>query len=142
MADNNFKDYLINFILAGLFLVSLITFGTTLASNYGNPESIIDTEYIALSELEQQINNSNTKVKSLSDAFKSDAPIFITGVLILTSLGGIFISIWDLVIGLLYFFLNSVSSILGIPPIVIGVVLTIALIALMFAVWKVWKTGE
>lgn len=138
----NFEDYPKNFLLAGLFVICMITFAVMLSNNYGRDEALMKSDQIDFSKLENQINKTSSDAQKWGDAFKSDNLFVATGTLVLFSIWGIGKLIWGSVTTFLTIFLDGASSVLGVSPIVTGVATAILIISLIFALWKVIKAGE
>jgi len=138
----NFEEYPKNFLLAGLFIIAMITFAVMLSNNYGQSEALMKSDQIDFSRIENQINSTSTDAQKWGEAFKSDNLFVATGTLVLFSIWGIGKLIWGSVTTFSTIFLDGASSVLGVSPIVTGVVTAILIISLMFALWKVIKAGE
>lgn len=138
----NFEDYPKNFLLAGLFVICMITFAVMLGNNYGQSEALMKSDQIDFSKLENQINSTSADAQKWGEAFKSDNLFVATGTLVLFSIWGIGKLIWGSVTSFTTIFLDGASSVLGVSPIVTGVVMAILIISLIFALWKVIKAGE
>jgi len=137
-----FQDYIISFLLAGLFIVALYSFATGIALNYNQDPNIIDDEQINLTKLESQINETRSSAETWQDKFTSDNFFVSLGSIILFSLWGIFQLIWTVVNNLSSIYFGAMNNVLGIPPLVTGTISSIMIIGLIFAVWKSIKTGE
>ncbi len=138
----NFEDYPKNFLLAGLFVICMITFAVMLGNNYGQSEALMKSDQIDFSKLENQINQTSSDAQKWGEAFKSDNLFVATGTLVLFSIWGIGKLIWGSVTTFSTIFLDGASSVLGVSPIVTGVVTALLIISLIFALWKVIKAGE
>lgn len=138
----NFEDYPKNFLLAGLFVICMITFAVMLGNNYGQSEALMKSDQIDFSKLENQINQTSSDAQKWGEAFKSDNLFVATGTLVLFSIWGIGKLIWGSVTTFSTIFLDGASSVLGVSPIVTGVVTALLIISLVFALWKVIKAGE
>lgn len=138
----NFEDYPKNFLLAGLFVICMITFAVMLGNNYGQSEALMKSDQIDFSKLENQINQTSSDAQKWGEAFKSDNLFVATGTLVLFSIWGIGKLIWGSVTSFTTIFLDGASSVLGVSPIVTGVAMAILIISLIFALWKVIKAGE
>lgn len=139
---SNFEDYPKNFLLAGLFVIAIISFAVILGGNYGQDEALMKSDKIDFSKLETQIGNTSADAQKWGEAFKSDNLFVATGTLVLFSIWGIGKLIWGSVTSFTTIFLDGASSVLGLSPIVTGVVMALIIISLMFALWKVIKAGE
>ena len=137
-----FKEYPINFLLAGLFIVALMSFGVSMYSNYGQDASDITGGQIDLVRLQEQVNKTSTDTESWGEAFRSDNPFVALGSIILFSVWGVSRLMWNSVIALWSLISDLGSGILGIPQEVTGVILAIIIISMIFAIWRVIKAGE
>lgn len=138
----NFEEYPKNFLLAGLFIIAMITFGVMIANNYGQSEALMKSDQIDFSRIETQINQTIAEADNWGKLFRSDSLFVATGTLVLFSIWGIGKLIWGSVTTFSTIFLDGASSVLGVSPIVTGVVTAIIIISLIFALWKVIKAGE
>lgn len=138
----NFEDYPKNFLLAGLFVICMITFAVTIAHNYGQTDALMKSDQIDFSKLEQQVNEASERASGWGETFKSDNLFVATGTIVLYSIWSIGKLIFGSVSTFMIVFLDGASSVLGVSPIVTGVAMAILIISLIFALWKVIKAGE
>lgn len=138
----NFEDFPKNMLLLGLFMISIITFGTSMAVNYHKDPSIITGGYIDTSRIEQQLNKTNADAEKWAEAFKSDNLFVSAGAIVLYSIWGIAKTIWTAVTTFLTLYLDLAQAVLGFPPIVTSTITALVLISLIFAGWKLVKSGE
>lgn len=138
----NFEDYPKNFLLAGLFVIAMINFAVMLANNYGQTDSLMKSEQIDFSRLENQVNSTSADAQKWGEAFRSDNLFVATGTLVLFSIWGIGKLIWGSVTTFSTIFLDGASAVLGVSPVVTGVVTALIIISLLFALWRVIKAGE
>lgn len=142
MAGTEFKDYPINFLLAGLFIIALIGFGVGIAHNYGESDALMKSDKIDFSRLEQQVNQTSADAESWGNAFRSDNLFVSAGAIVLFSIWGIGKLVWSSVVSLFTIFTDGATAVLGIPPIATGVLTAILIISLIFALWRLIKAGE
>jgi hypothetical protein len=142
MVETPFEQYPKNFLLAGLFIIAMITFAVMIASNYGQTDSLMKSEQIDFSRLEKQVNQTSADAQKWGDAFRSDNLFVTLGAIVLFSIWGIGKLIWGSVTTFLTIFTDGASAVLGVSPIVTGVVTAIIIISLIFALWRVIKAGE
>lgn len=134
----DFKDWPIALLLAGVFLVSIIGFMHGMGQNYGET---INTPYIDTSRIEIQINKTSSDANSWGEAMKSDNLFVSAGAIVLFSIWGVLKLIWDAVITFIALYLDIFTTLFGIPPIVTGVITAIVIISLIFLAWKTIKQG-
>ena len=137
----DFKDYPINFLLAGLFVICLISFAVGLAHNYGENDALMKTDKIDFSSLEKQVNDTSASATKWGESFKSDNLFVVAGGIVLYSIWGISKLVWGSVMAMLTIFTDGASSLLGVPAIAIGVLIAIVIISLIFSLWKLIKQG-
>lgn len=139
--DTDFKDYIIYFLLIGVAVVSVIGFGSKMAQNYGLSDSVMKTDKIDFSRIEAQVNQTSADANSWGNAFRNDNFFVSLGAIVLFSLWGIGKLIWSAIISFFTIFFDGASSLIGIPPIVVGVLLAILIVSLIFALWRTVKQG-
>ena len=137
-----FKDYVIGFLLIGLFIISFIGFGTETAKNYGMSETLMKSNQFDFSKLENQISQTSADAEKWSNATKSDNPFVSYGGVFFYSIWGVGKLIWGSVSAFATIILDGSSAVIGLPPIVTGIVMAILSILLIFALWRTIKTGE
>lgn len=142
MADDGFKDYIIKFLLAGLFIVCLFSFGVSFTVDQGKSSDIINDNNLNIGDLERQINETSEDAEAWGEAFRSDNVFVQLGAVIMFSIWGVMKLMWSSIITLFTLILDSASTVLGVPPIVLGVILAILIISLIFAGWRVVKRGD
>jgi len=140
-AQISFQEYIVIFLLAGLFLVAIYTFATKIGDNYDTEISVDDSQ-IDLAQLQTQINETSTDARVWESRFTSDNIFVATGSIVLFSIWGIMKLIWSSINSLATIYLQGANNVLGIDPMVTGVVTAILIIGLIFAGWRAIKTGE
>ncbi len=137
-----FQDYIIYLLLAGLFIVAIYSFASGIATNYNQNSTLVEDEQINLTRLETELNDTTTSAQTWQDKFTSDNFFVSLGSIVLFSLWAIFQLMWSVISNLTTIYLGGLNNVLGIPPLVTGIVSAILIIGLIFAVWKAIKTGE
>lgn len=138
----DFKEYPINFLLAGLFIIAMISFGIVLSHNYGKSDALMKSDKIDFTRLENQIGSTSDDANKWADTFKSDNLFVVAGGIVLYSIWGITKLVWTSVTAMLTIFTDGASGLLGIPPIATGVLTAIIIIGLIFGAWKLIKQGQ
>lgn len=139
---SNFEDFPKNFLLAGLFVIAIISFAVMLGNNYGQDEALMKSDKINFSKLENQINETSQRASGWGETFRSDSLFVSAGGIVIYSIWSIGKLIFNSVSTFSIIFLDGASSVLGLSPIVTGVVMALIIISLIFALWKVIKAGE
>lgn len=134
-----FEDYIKNFLLIGLFIISIVSFSTGLGSNYGASSDFMKTDIVDLSGVEAQMNETSSKANDWMTAFRSDNLFVQAGALVLLSVWGIEKLIIDPILTFFNLYFDIVNHLFGIPPLATGTITAILVISLIFAAWKVLK---
>lgn len=137
----SFQQYIIIFLVAGLFLVALYTFATQTAERYGE-DFTVDNSKIDLVSLQSQINQTSEDAKTWESRFTSDNIFVATGSIVLFSIWGIMKLVWSSINALITIYFEGAHNVLGIDPMVTGVLTAILIIGLIFAGWRTIKVGE
>ena len=137
-----FRAYPKNLLIAGLFLVAIISFATIIAQEQGYTEDLVKSDKINFTGLEQQVTQTSEDANRWGDSFQSDNPLLDFGALILFSIWGIGKLMWGSTMIILNLYLNGLSNVIGISPVVVGSITAIVIISLIFYFWRVIKAGE
>jgi len=135
------KEFIINGLLAGLFLICLVSFGTAFGNNYGKP-NLMTTDYMDMSRITNQIETTSSDASKWGEAFTSDNIFVATGAIIIFSIWGVFKLIYTTILSVFVIYFDLIANMFGIPPIVTGVLTAIIIISLIFAGWSLIKRGE
>lgn len=138
----SFKDYPINFLIIGLVIVCMFTFAGLIAVKYDKPASIMDTGYIDISRVQAQMNQTTGDAEAWGNAFRSDNPFVSFGSLILFSIWGVLKLMWTAVMSFLVIYLDIVSGLLHIPPMVVATITAILIISMIAMGWRMIKQGQ
>lgn len=134
-----FKDLIINFLIAGVIVISFTTWaGLTAYHQGGDPESVKD-DRIDFEGIEEKVNDINEASKAWEQAIKSDN-VFIAGVLILASLWKVMVSMWGFAIEISEIIFFGVGTILGIPTIILASLTAILILTFIFIGWREIKS--
>jgi predicted transcriptional regulator len=135
-----FHSYIIIFIVASLFLVSLISFSDGIATQY-NSSVVLDQDLVDTSGFNTELNTANASAANWANSVKEDTPDVISGFLIVKSIWGVIKLSWSSVTSFVNLFNEMAYNVLGIPAVAIGVATAIIMILLIFAAWKAMKQG-
>lgn len=142
MPSTKVKDFPISFLLASLFLICMISFAVAIAEDYGYDESLMKSDKFDYTELEEQVNKTSADAEKWSEAFRSDNLFVVAGGIVLYSIWAVLKSIYTSVSLIFTLLFGGASDVLGIPPLVIGVVTAILIITFILAMWRTIKAGE
>ena len=135
------KEFASGFLLLGLFVICLFTFVFGLADNNTEIQNL-DTSGIDLDYLETHLNSSKEDAEGYIKNFGSENPVVSLGSLILFSVVGVGKLVINSILITFNIVLGGISNVLGIPPIVTGIISAILMIGLIFAAWKLYHTGK
>jgi hypothetical protein len=138
----DFNEYPINFLLAGLFIIAMVSFGVGLAQNYGYEGALMKSDKVDFSGLENQVNQTSSDAQGWATTFKSDNLFVSAGGIVLFSIWGIGKLIFGSIISFATIFTDGLQGVFGVPPIVTGVIMAILIISLIFSLWKLIKVGN
>jgi hypothetical protein len=119
MADLGFKDYMIHFLLVGLFVIGLVSFGVSLGGLYGVNNQ---ADGVNMSKLEYKMDVINNQTTTSSNSFLKDNPFMVIGGFVLTSIWGIIQATFVLPYDVYTVLSDGLVSVLNIPKMVIDIV--------------------
>lgn len=142
----NLRHIIISVLLVSLFIVSLVIFSVQFQTENGTNVSLLSNSPIANAS---KILNSTLYIQQGNATQMQQALAGESATPILTALGFFFKSILsagNTIMSFTILFFGSIltlgSQVLGIPPIVSGVLTTILLLTLILAAWRVYRAGE
>jgi len=137
------REVVITSLLVGLFVIALISFGTTLSGN-NNPNSTILQDPVINQnfwELQEELNKTQAVAEGQREGFFSDilileqVEVVLRGIHSITKVfTGTLKNMYQLTFGI-------ISVTLGIPGIVMNVFLAIITISIIFLAWRILKSG-
>lgn len=139
-----FRDLFIAFTLVALFMFCMISFSINLSSDNEANSSIISHPIIndTYSKLEANLSTFRATAEGQRGGFESELPSAGFGELIIFAVIGAGKILTESVVALFNIVFGSLSSVIGISPIVIGVFTSILLFTLIFLAWKLYKQGQ
>jgi hypothetical protein len=136
------KWYLISFLLAGLFLVSLFNFGIGLKTEYNQTNNLIDSDKIPLSQIEGNLTKAQENSEKWQRSLSSDSLFVKTGTIVVYSIWSVIKLVWGSINALMSLMFTTASTVFGIDPMVVGVVIAIIIMGIIFAIWRTIRLGE
>lgn len=139
-----FRNIVIAFLLVGLFMFSLISFGVELAADNEINQTILSHPTINSSyqKIESNLSTAASTASGQRANFETEIPTESFGSLLFYSIvsagkvfGGMMASMYNLITG-------SFSEVLGVSPIVLGTITAIILMSMVLLAWRVYKSGE
>lgn len=141
MTEESFKGTIVATLLIALFLIAIYNFSSGIINSYDS-NLIIDNKQLDLLSLETTMNQTSEDAQSWENTFKSDNPFVATGALIMFGIWGAIKLMWTSVGTIFNIFLGGVHNVLGIPPLVTGIILAVFIIGLIFLAWRAIKSGN
>jgi hypothetical protein len=143
------KSLIISGLLVGLFIISIMAGYNQLVtdniSSGGHAQNLllqnakINSSY---NSFFGNLSNVQTTANESKTAFEKESPSFTAGFLLFGSIIDFVKKITSSFIAIFGIFFDLLSSVTGIPSVVIGVISAIVIISLIFMAWKVYKVGE
>ena len=135
------KEFATGFLLLALFALALFTFVFQLEDK-NTPIENMDTSGIDLIALEGRLNASTEEANSYMESFSSDNPVENVFNILLFSIVGVGSLVINSILITFNILFGGISNVLGIPPIVVGIIAAITIMGLIFAAWKAYHTGK
>jgi len=137
----NAKQIIINMAMLGLFVFAIMSFivitqTDSSVTNKITTNPIINESY---GDLESKLIESETRSKVVSDNFGNVTPTQIFGELDILSIIGTTRTVKTLTTGFWNILIKLPLSILGVSPVVAGLITAILLISLIIGIWAIWK---
>lgn len=137
-----YKDYIIGFVLTLVVFVSVTTFLSGIAVNYGYSEGYMEDERIDLTGMSANLSKLEGDTQSWQNLFTSDDAfdtIKAIGEIALGSVVQIIFLIFAVPIAMFNLIAVGSIDVLGVPTLIIGVILDILIIGMIFAGWKLLR---
>lgn len=136
------KDYTISFLVVGLFIVCMFSFGALLQSNNKPISGMDNIDGIDITTLTTELEASQQRANDSITSFASENPVLATGEMIFVTVPKITLGAISNTVTIIGIIFNGLANVLGIPPLVLGILSAILLISMIFAAWKVIKAGK
>lgn len=148
MANLEFKDYVIAFMLSILFFYCMyFGFAAGLQTYYGihgantSFQNMTAGTRTSLNDMNEQLDAANDTATLWKETYTTDDAKDSTLVLFLKSIWGVVKGMFTSTFTIATLIFTVSHDVLGIPLLVIGVIIFIIIILLIFASYKVIKTG-
>lgn len=139
-----FKGLIITALLVGLFIFAVISFGIQLAENNNANMSILNNPSInkSFASITSELEEAEDTAESGRVGLWSGIPILEEVGIVLDSIVSVGQVFSGMVIGVFGITFELITTTLGIPPIVLGVITAIILISIVLLAWSVFKAGK
>ncbi len=143
----NFRQFVIAFIVIGLFMFSMFSFATQIQSQNNASQPLVDDPYFnsTFGQIETELENSQVVAQGQREAFEGQEPGtggFTFDLTTIISAGTKFFSFLAGSTGLIALIFSTASRTLGINPIILTVLMGSILLTAVFLGWKYIRTGE
>lgn len=141
------RNMIISFMVVGLFVFSMITFGIGIAT-LNNGQSIASDQRInsTYGSYVTQLANVQSTAEQQRDKFDSESPTLSFGEILFESIVGVGRTFTSSMVGFMDTTFNLIFvTIFGGDPtfaVVIGTIIGIVLLSIVFLLWRVYKAGE
>ncbi len=143
----NFRQLVVGFLIVGIFMFSLISFGITLQTQNNSSQSLLDDSTFndTFGDLQTEIQGSKVVADNQREAFESQEPGAGGFNFDLTSIIGAGIKFTDFLSsagGMITIILTAPQVYLGIPGIVTIGIASLITITIILLAWRLYRTGE
>lgn len=141
------RNMIISFMVVGLFVFSMITFGIGIAT-LNNGQSIASDQRInsTYGSYVTQLADVQSTAEQQRDKFDSESPTLSFGEILFESIVGVGRTFTSSMVGFMDTTFNLIFvTIFGGDPtfaVVIGTIIGIVLLSIVFLLWRVYKAGE
>lgn len=137
------EDFLIGGFLGGLFILAMILGYTNLTSDNNAQNLLLQDQQIngSYNQFFGNLTTLQTTANDSKSAFEKESPTFTAGFLLFGSIIDFVKKMTSSFIAIFVIFFDLLGTLLGIPPIVIGVLSAIVIIILIVLAWRKYKTG-
>ena len=139
-----FKDLFVTFALIGIFVLCMINFGIQIARDNDSTTSIMDNPQMnaTFSGLETNLSTFQSQTSAQRDIFEGDNPKVGLGFFMLETIMGAGRVFTGMVFGVFSLLLGPLATIIGISPVIIGIIASILIVSIILAAWRAYKVGE
>ena len=144
MANEGISGMIISFILVGLFALAFITF-IYQTSLDNNPQSELLTEPVmnqTFNSLNETLNSYQTIAEEQKNLTFSENPLIATFGLVSFAIVGAGRIFSNIIMGTFNIITTMLFNVIGIPPIIFGIIFTIIIITVVFLLWRNWRQGS
>ena len=139
----SFRELFITFALIGVFVFASIGFIVQTQIDNDVDSTILENEVInkTYTNLETDLDDFGSKAQTQKESFESEIPERGFGSLIIFAIIGAGQKFTGMITGVYNIFIVLPASVLGISPIVIGVLTAMLVVSLVLLIWRVYRAG-
>ncbi|KKN11228.1 hypothetical protein LCGC14_1028590 [marine sediment metagenome] len=140
----SFREVFINFALIGVLVFATISFIVIFQQDNNVTDTILSDSRIntSFNSLTTQLINLEENTTTQKDSFESDVPETGAISLIIFAIVGVGQVFTSLIVGTYNIIIVLPATILGVSPVVIGVLTAILSVTLVLLVWRVYRVGS
>ena len=149
MATDGLKTLIISFLLVGLFMYALISFGTQFQTDMGANQTILNDTDSNLSgtyyDLNESLVGSQSTGESARESFESEEAKAEFGSLTFKSIVGIGKSFTGTMVTFFKIIFSSIKTIFGLSSSFLAVISTLSaifLVTIIFFAWRAYRAGS
>ncbi|MFA6190643.1 MAG: hypothetical protein WC711_04025 [Candidatus Staskawiczbacteria bacterium] len=142
-----FKTLFVTMALFGLMIFCLVSFIYTVqkdnGAEYGTGHNILDNKILnkSFQQLESNLSGMESKANTQKGNFEGEAPTISFGSLVFTTITSIGKVFNGMIVGVYNLLIKLPMELLGVSPVIAGVISTILVILIILGLWEVYKLG-
>ena len=141
-----FKDIVINSVIIGLVTICLLYFAIGFINLNGGDSSQLNTPMFNFTGLNQSLSylqtQSEAQQNQLTEENALQSPLLTFGSIVFQSIIGTAKTLFILPITIAKFILGGISNVFGVPPIVMGVILSLLITLSILAYFSLMRLGR
>lgn len=136
-----FKDIFVNIIIIGLFVFAFLALGVTLQIDNQPIENLTDNQIINLTygNLRSDLQGVEGNVSTQRELLEKENPTLATGSLIFYSIISAGKTFSSFLVGIFNTIIILPSAVLGIDPVIFGVLGSLLIGIILLTLWYLWK---
>ena len=142
MASDTFKSFVIGLIVISLFAFMLIIFASQLGTDYGRDISELEGSSLNLSGLNSTLQSAQGTAETWMDIFSSGNIFSIVAGIVTEGIFKLTVTMFKVIMTPFAFFMQMMTDVLHIPPVVVGILIFSFIVTIIFAMWRLLKQGD
>lgn len=140
----SFREVFLTFALIGLFVFGILSFGIKIQQDNEVSDTILNNSQInsSFEKLQTNLSSISDQTQEQRENFESEIPERGFGSLLIFSIVSVGQRFTAIIIAVYNVLIVLPATILGISPIVTGVLGSILIVSLILLVWRVYRVGS
>lgn len=142
MAD--FMKIFISFMLLGIILFGIFSFTATIQDQNAVERKVEDNSLInnTFNDFNANVSTLRDRSAELKKTFESENPTTGFGSILFLSIVSVGKSVTNMIMGIFNTITVLPGSVLGVDPVILGILTTILVISLIIGIWIIYKLGS